>query len=234
MILRLSCKLRVSFVCHLCKGYVYDHVYSKTLSAPLTETMRDHTFKVEFVPAEEYEAMRDRYNSSFHSDMLHTGQCGYDGVDTWLEAARSFMKQSPWGQVKLSGGCLEEVKELGNLAQVDASRVSRAVKNSLYLPSLIESIDICIAQHGDGDKENGLWTCRCTSGIKYVFSYFQSNKILSYQKLREKNTAESILQCTQHFGKVMSQIFVSTAGTDYYSSKLQNARPFFFRVCASV
>ena len=67
MILRLSCKLRVSFICHLCKGYVYDHVYSKTLSAPLTETMRDHTFKVEFVPAEEYEAMRDRYNSSFHS-----------------------------------------------------------------------------------------------------------------------------------------------------------------------
>ena len=91
--------------------------------------------------------MKDRYNSNFHLDMKHVGQCEYDGVDTWLEAVRSFMKQPPWGQVKLSGGCLEEVKEIGNLAQVDASRLSRAVKNSLYLSSLVNSIDECIAQH---------------------------------------------------------------------------------------
>ncbi len=109
--------------------------------------MRDHTLKVEFILAEEYEVMRDRYNSAFHSDMLQAGRCEYDGVDTWLEGVRSFLKQPPWGQVNLSGGSLEEVKELGNLAQVDASRLSRAVKNSLYLPSLIKSIDECISQH---------------------------------------------------------------------------------------
>ena len=91
--------------------------------------------------------MKDRYNSSFHSDMQHVGQCEYDGVDTWLEGVRSFMKQPPWGQVKLSGGCLEEVKEIGNLVQVDASRLSRGIKNSLYLSSLVDSIDKCIAQH---------------------------------------------------------------------------------------
>lgn len=109
--------------------------------------MRDNSLNIEFVPAEEYKVMRDRYNSAFHLDMQHVGQCEYDGVETWLEGARSFMKQPPWGQVTLSGGCLEEVKELGNLAQVDPSRLPRAVKNSLYLPSLIDSIDDCIAQH---------------------------------------------------------------------------------------
>lgn len=115
---------------------------------PRTNTsMRDNSLNIEFVPAEGYEVMRDQYNSAFHSDMQHVGQCEYDGVDTWLEGARSFMKQSPWGQVTLSGGCLEEVKELGNLAQVDPSRLPRAVKNSLYLPSLIDSIDDCIVQH---------------------------------------------------------------------------------------
>ena len=110
-------------------------------------TMRDRSLRIEFVPAEADDVMREQYNSSFHLDMQHIGQSEYDGVDTWLEGARSFMKQSPWGQVKLSGGCLEEVKEIGNLAQVDASRLSRAVKNSLYLPSLVNSIDECIAQH---------------------------------------------------------------------------------------
>ena len=112
-----------------------------------TSSLQDRSLRIEFVDAEEYDVMKDRYNSSFHSDMRHVGQCEYDGVDTWLEGARSFMKQSPWGQVKLSGGCLEEVKEIGNLVQVDASRLSRAVKNSLYLPSLINSIDECISQH---------------------------------------------------------------------------------------
>lgn len=109
--------------------------------------MGNHSLNIDFIPAEGYEVMRDRYNSSFHSDMQHVGQCEYDGIDTWLEGARSFMKQSPWGQVTLSGECLEEVKELGNLAQVDPSRLPRAVKNSLYLSSLTESIDDCIVQH---------------------------------------------------------------------------------------
>ena len=113
----------------------------------ITSSMQDRSLNIEFVPAEEYDVMKEKYNSTFQSDMQHVGQCEYDGVDTWLEGVRSLMKQPPWGQVKLSGGCLEEVKELGNLAQVDASRLPRAIKNSPYLSSLIESIDDCIALH---------------------------------------------------------------------------------------
>ena len=51
--------------------------------------MRDHSLRIDFVLAEEYDVMKDRYNSNFHLDMKHVGQCEYDGVDTWLEAVRS-------------------------------------------------------------------------------------------------------------------------------------------------
>ena len=113
------------------RRYRFWNKHGEITSSILPPSMRDHSLRIDFVLAEEYDVMKDRYNSNFHLDMKHVGQCEYDGVDTWLEAVRSFMKQPPWGQVKLSGGCLEEVKEIGNLAQVDASRLSRAVKNSL-------------------------------------------------------------------------------------------------------
>jgi len=162
----------MSLAFHVCPSFVFsDHTLALTimvkegivLAVPIsgtnnTSALRDRSLSIEFVDAEEYDVMKDRYNSCFHSDMHHVGQCEYDGVDTWLEGARSFMKQSPWGQVKLSGGCIDEVKEIGNLAQVDASRLSRAVKNSLYLPSLISSIDECISQHRNKEVNSSVAT----------------------------------------------------------------------------
>lgn len=94
--------------------------------------------------------MKERYNVVYQQDMLQVGKCDYDGVDTWIDAVRPLMKQPPWGQITVSGACLDEIKEIGGLAQVDSSRLERVLRNSIYVPSLISKIDRLISEHYHG------------------------------------------------------------------------------------
>lgn len=105
------------------------------------------SLSLDFVPVQNYEAMKARYNVVYQQDMLQVGKCDYDGVETWIDAVRPLMKQPPWGQIEVAGACLQEIKEVGRLAQVDATRLERAMRNSIYIPSLISRIDRRITEH---------------------------------------------------------------------------------------
>jgi hypothetical protein len=88
--------------------------------------------------------MKAKYNSHSHEDMRIVGKGTYDGMNTWLHSVRSLMKQPPWGEVKVGEATLAEIKQAGNLVQINPTRSSNVLEIFDLLPILINRIDDCI------------------------------------------------------------------------------------------